>query len=137
MYNHTTRVSREDAAAHKLLRASSGSALIRSRLDVSVVLDALEATVRSSYYSEQELFGIRLALETVIEAVFSATSEPLRLRYHLGADGLLVDVEQKSYGRPLFAEKALQLVQQFMSEVRVYDRGVTLYRRHALLREGA
>src|SRR5438477_2805392 len=54
MHNQTARGSREDAAVHKLVRASSGSALIRSRLDVSVVLDALEATVRSSQFSESE-----------------------------------------------------------------------------------
>src|SRR5437764_1048665 len=71
MYNQTARGSREDCAVHKLVRASSGSALIRSRLDVAVVLDALEATVRSSQFGEGELFGIRLALETVLDAVFS------------------------------------------------------------------
>jgi hypothetical protein len=110
-------------------RMSSGSALIRTRGDVRGVLEALTSALRVRQFADRDLFGVRVALEVAIEAVLTRTDEGLRVRYHLGAEGLLLDVEAQAYVAPAPTEQELHLMRHFTTEARVHERGITLYRR--------
>jgi hypothetical protein len=110
-------------------RVSSGSALLRSRSDASTVIEALVVALRVPPFSDRDLFGIRVGLEVAIDAVLAFTDQGMRVRYHLGPDGLLIDVEAQQTIEPTLSEQALHLLRHFMTEARVHERGVTLYRR--------
>jgi hypothetical protein len=110
-------------------RVSSGSALLRSRSDASTVIEALVVALRVPPFSDRDLFGIRVGLELAIDAVLASTDQGMRVRYHLGPDGLLIDVEAHQNIEPQLSEQALHLLRHFMTEARAHERGVTLYRR--------
>lgn len=110
-------------------RVFSGSALVRTRADVPAFLEALLLTLRVKPFSDRELFGVRVSLEVAIDAIMATTNQGMRVRYHLGVDGLLLDVEAHELLSLSLSDKSLHLIRHFMTEVSTHDRGVTLYRR--------
>jgi hypothetical protein len=108
-------------------RFYSGSALIRSRGDAPGVVETLVETFRRQPFGDQGVFAIRVALEVAIDAVLT-TGQGMRVRYHMGPDGLLLDVEPHETVPPMLPVRAMHLMRHFMTEVQVHERGVTLFR---------
>jgi len=112
---------------------------LQSLADVPLVLDALLGVVRAGGFGDPHVFGIRLALEEAIRHRLKHQtgregSCRLRLRYHLGGDGLLVELEDEETAAGIpepCCEQSVGVMRHFMTEVRLHEEGggITLYKR--------
>src|SRR5262245_33188469 len=91
------------AELHSPVRARERICSLRSMVEATPVLDGVARAMADAGYPEKDCFGIRLALE---EAVANAIKHGLRsdptrrarVRYHVGADCVLAEVEDDGPG---------------------------------------
>jgi len=128
----------------------AGTATVRTTADMEAVLDVLVDALRRNSFSQQEIFGIHLALsEAIVNAVKHGhggdSSKQVRIRYLINYVGLLAQVEDEGPGfvqarvlDPLAAAnlhrdsgRGLLLMRSYMTEVRYNNVGncVTLVKR--------